>query len=212
MDAETLTHLFEPFYTTKLEGKGTGLGLPTVYGIVKQSGGSILVQSKPNAGTTFRIYLPRTEKTPKIIGVRETSIESGRETILVVEDNMTVRQLTNEILALCGYRVLSAGSAEEALRICKDFQEPVDLLLTDVIMPNQSGPTLAERLTKLRPGIKVLYMSGYTEQMIGQQGLSEGSVALLEKPFTVRELASKVREVLNKNSKSTEVRNRTNHA
>ena len=196
MDAETLSHIFEPFYTTKQKGKGTGLGLATVYGIVKQSGGSINVQSKPNSGTTFRIYLPRTEDMPKRVAAPKGEMQRGSETILVVEDNRTVRQLTTEMLMTRGYRVLSADSGEEAMRLCKNCEGGVDLLLTDVIMPQESGPSLAERVTRMKPDIKVLYMSGYAEEMINQQGLLDGTVALLTKPFTMHELAMKVREVL----------------
>jgi two-component system cell cycle sensor histidine kinase/response regulator CckA len=196
MDAETLSHIFEPFYTTKQKGKGTGLGLPTVYGIVKQSGGSINVQSKPNSGTTFRIYLPRTEDVPKRVAAPKGELQRGSETILVVEDNRTVRQLTVEMLMTRGYRVLSADSGEEAMRLCKNCEGGVDLLLTDVIMPQESGPSLAERVTRMKPDIKVLYMSGYAQEMINQQGLLDGTVALLTKPFTMHELSVKVREVL----------------
>jgi CheY-like chemotaxis protein len=196
MDAETLAHLFEPFYTTKQKGKGTGLGLPTVYGIVKQSGGSINVHSQLNSGTVFRIYLPRTEEAPNSIAEKRPDIERGSETILVVEDNRTVRQLTAEMLVSRGYRVLAADGGEEAMKLCEKFEDGVDLLLTDVIMPQESGPSLAERLTRVRPGMKVLYMSGYAEEMINQQGLLEGSVSLLTKPFTMHELTVKIREVL----------------
>ena len=212
MDAETLSHVFEPFYTTKQKGKGTGLGLPTVYGIVKQGGGSIDVQSQLNFGTVFRIYLPWTEEVPTRSQIKKPVLERGSETILVVEDNGTVRQLTAEMLVSRGYRVLSADNGEEAMRLCEKFNGGVDLLLTDVIMPQESGPSLAERLTRVRPGIKVLYMSGYAEDMINQQGLLEGSVALLTKPFTMHELSVKVREVLGrKGSKSSAVRKRTHH-
>ncbi|HEY2384132.1 MAG TPA: response regulator [Terriglobia bacterium] len=213
MDAEVLDHLFEPFYTTKQPGKGTGLGLPTVYGIVKQSGGSIIVQSQPHIGTTFSIYLPRTDKAPKSSHARRPAMENRGETVFVVEDNETVRELTNEILELKGYRVLSAGGPGEAVTISNEFQGPIDLLLTDVVMPEGSGPALAERLTKLRPDMKVLYMSGYTAEMISQQGILEGSVALVMKPFTTRELMNKVHEVLGDASfKSTALQKRSHHA
>jgi signal transduction histidine kinase len=210
MDAETLAHVFEPFFTTKQKGKGTGLGLPTVYGIVKQGGGSINVQSQLNSGTVFRIYLPRTEEVPNDIPAKKPEIERGSETILVVEDNGTVRQLTAEMLVARGYRVLAADSGEEAMKLCEKFEEVVDLLLTDVIMPQESGPSLAERLTRVRPDMKVLYMSGYAEEMINQQGLLEGSVSLLTKPFTMHELTVKVREVLGRQeSNEREMRKRT---
>jgi two-component system cell cycle sensor histidine kinase/response regulator CckA len=209
MDAETLAHIFEPFYTTKPKGKGTGLGLPTVYGIVKQAGGSINVQSELNSGTMFRIYLPWTEEVPASIPARKPDMERGSETILVVEDNGTVRQLTAEILESRGYRVLSADSGEEAMKLCEKFKDGVDLLLTDVIMPEESGPSIAERLTRVRPDMKVLYMSGYAEEMINQQGLLEGSVALLTKPFTMQELTVKVREVLAEESRALKVKRRS---
>jgi len=210
MDAETLAHVFEPFFTTKQKGKGTGLGLSTVYGIVKQGGGSINVQSQLNSGTVFRIYLPWTKEVPARIATTRLDFERGSETILVVEDNRTVRQLTAEILVSRGYRVLAADSGEEAMKLCEKFEEEVDLLLTDVIMPQESGPSLAERLTRVRPGMKVLYMSGYAEDMINQQGLLEGSVSLLTKSFTMHELSVKVREVLGcKDSEALETKKRS---
>jgi two-component system, cell cycle sensor histidine kinase and response regulator CckA len=158
----------------------------------------------------LRIYLPRTEEVPYSIPAKKSDIERGSETILVVEDNVTVRQLTAEMLVSKGYRVLVADSGEEAMKLCEKFEGRVDLLLTDVIMPQESGPSLAERLTRVRPGMKVLYMSGYAEEMINQQGLLEGSVSLLTKPFTMHELSAKVREVLGrKEPKEREMKKRS---
>jgi two-component system, cell cycle sensor histidine kinase and response regulator CckA len=196
MDADTLKHVFEPFYTTKEEGKGTGIGLSTVYAIVKQSHGSIYVQSKPQAGTTFRIYLPRCDEQPQAIRARDTNGRSGGEVILLVEDDATVRKLTTEVLEYKGYKVLAADGAGEALRIIQQYAGSIDLLLTDVVMPLESGPVVAERVVEQIPDIQVLYMSGYTQPMISQHGILDKSAQLISKPFTMEALAAKVREVL----------------
>ena len=197
MDAEIMVHLFEPFYTSK-SGKGTGLGLSTVYGIIKQSGGEIVVESEPGRGATFHIYLP------KIAGAIEATksaragsgVLTGTETVLLVEDEPGVRQLVREMLHRLGYTILEAGGGAEALRIFDQHQGSIDLLLTDVIMPHMSGRELAERLRLLRPSLKVLFISGYTDDMLAHHGMLEPNVYLLPKPFAPDELARKMREVL----------------
>jgi len=198
MDAETQAHIFEPFFTTKEEGKGTGLGLATVYGIVKQSGGYISVESAPGEGATFRVYLPRIE-APAV--VRElapaVSIDTrGTETILVVEDEEGLRTLVRGVLKSRGYRILEAASGEGALALCRHHAGHIDLLVTDVVMPKMNGPELASRLDTLRPEIKVLYISGYTNGMVSLRGGRDTKYAYLAKPFTPQALVSKVREVL----------------
>jgi len=198
MDAEIMVHLFEPFYTSKETGKGTGLGLSTVYGIVKQSGGEVVVESKPGRGATFTIYLPRitepalTAPLPEV----ETAVRSGTETILLVEDELGVRQLVCEMLQRLGYQILQASGGAEALRLFEQHQGSIDLLITDVIMPQMSGRELAQRLKVLQPTLKVLYISGYTDDMLAHHGVLESNVFLLQKPFAPDELAKKLREVL----------------
>jgi PAS domain S-box-containing protein len=198
MDAETRSHLFEPFFTTKEKGKGTGLGLSTVYGIVKQSGGSIIVESAPDRGTTFRIYFPRVEQeVPGPTGAVEAIDPArGRETILLVEDEPAVRGLVHETLRLHGYRVLEARHGIEALLTSAKYAEPIHLLLTDVVMPQMSGPEVAEKILTVRPGIKVLYMSGYPDHPVFDQGGVSRQTGFLPKPFSPHVLAQKVREVL----------------
>jgi two-component system cell cycle sensor histidine kinase/response regulator CckA len=198
MDAETRLRIFEPFFTTKEPGKGTGLGLATVYGIVQQSDGHIDVESAPGHGTTFRIYLPRVESAPETREI-EPSSESpvtGDETLLLLEDEGHVRRVVRESLTRWGYTVLEAARAHEALAIAERHPGRIDLLITDVIMPGMSGPDVARSLVGLRPGLKVLYVSGYADDALGQHGVLEPDVAFLPKPFTVRELARKVRAVL----------------
>jgi len=198
MNGETQSHIFEPFFTTKEKGKGTGLGLATVYGIVKQSGGSIWVDSEPGKGTTFRIYFPRVNEA--VIQQETLRIQArkqrGSETILVVEDDPAVRPLVLGVLRSNGYRVLEASRGEEAVAACEQFEGPVHLLLTDVIMPGMSGRELAERLLALHPVMKVLYVSGYTDGGIVHHGVLHADAAFLQKPFTADALARKVREVL----------------
>jgi CheY-like chemotaxis protein len=198
MDAEIMIHLFEPFYTSKATGKGTGLGLSTVYGIVKQSGGEIVVESQPGHGATFHIYLPRstgvTETAPPTKA--EPAVLAGTETILLVEDEPGVRQLVREMLHRLGYTIVEAGGGAEALRLFEQYQGSIDLLLTDVIMPQMSGRDLAERLRAVRPSLKVLYISGYTDDMLAHHGVLESNVFLLPKPFAPDELAKKLRDVL----------------
>jgi nitrogen-specific signal transduction histidine kinase/CheY-like chemotaxis protein len=198
MDAETRSHLFEPFFTTKEKGKGTGLGLSTVYGIVKQSGGSITVESAPDRGTTFRIYFPRVEpEVPGMAGAVE-AIDSahGRETILLVEDEPAVRGLVHETLRLHGYTVLEARHGIEALLASTRYVGSIHLLLTDVVMPQMSGPEVAEKILTLRPEIKVLYMSGYPDHPLFDRGSVSRQTGFLQKPFSPPVLAQKVREVL----------------
>ena len=197
---EVKEQIFDPFFTTKKMGKGTGLGLSTVYGIVKQSGGGIYVYSEPGKGTTFKIYLPRVfspQEELKKVTVEERP--QGTETILVVEDNRMVRGLTVDILKSKGYTVLDAEAGWEALGVCEKEKNPIDLILTDVVMPHMSGPELIEWLRKVRADFKVLYMTGYTDETIVQHGILEKGVNLIHKPFTIEKLERKVREVLDKN-------------
>ena len=198
IDASTREHLFEPFFTTKEYGKGTGLGLSTVYGIVKQSGGNIWVYSEPGRGSTFKIYLPRILAEVMAIRREETVTPpmQGTETILLVDDEPAILCLAREILEMKGYSVLTAGNGSEATRYGEHHPGPIHLLLTDVVMPEISGPYLAARLAPLRPDMKVLYMSGYTGDMIFQQGVLDVDKNFLQKPFGVDALARKVRQVL----------------
>jgi PAS domain S-box-containing protein len=198
MDAETRSHLFEPFFTTKEKGKGTGLGLSTVYGIVKQSGGSIIVESTPGRGTTFRIYFPRVEQEiPGPTGAADTiDPVRGRETILLIEDEPAVRGLVHETLRLHGYTVLAARHGIEALLASAKYVGPIHLILTDVVMPQMSGPEVAEKILTVRPGIKVLYMSGYPDHPVFDQGSVRRESGFLPKPFSPHVLVQKVREVL----------------
>ncbi len=198
MDAKTQAHLFEPFFTTKEKGKGTGLGLSTVYGIVKQHDGYISVESEPGRGSTFKIYLPRVQDAAERVagGPSVTEPRRGTETVLLVEDEEEVRALTWEVLRESGYRVLEAANGDDALLTSERHAGPIHLLLTDVVMPLMSGPELAQRLAPLRQEMKVLYMSGYTEEALGHHGVLDPGIKLLSKPFTPTDLAQKVREVL----------------
>ena len=200
MDAETQKHIFEPFFTTKEKGKGTGLGLATVYGIVKQSEGYIWVDSAPGAGTTVRVYLPWVEAEPvpepKPPVAPEQMPARGTETVLLVEDEDMVRRMTREVLEGAGYRVLEASSGFEALRVSAGHGGRLDLLLTDVVMPGMSGRELAERLAPVRPGMKVLYMSGHTDDAIFHHGVTQAGTGFLQKPFTPDALERRVRDLL----------------
>ena len=200
MDKETQSHLFEPFFTTKEKGKGSGLGLSTVYGIIKQSGGNIWTYSEPGLGTTFKIYLPRVEETSHAykpeISRKEIKAPGGTETVLLVEDEEAVRSMVSKVLQNKGYRVLEASHGNEALEVCDKFEGPIHLMVTDVIMPQMSGRELAERLALVRPEMGVLYMSGYPDNTIVQHGVLEPGTAFLQKPFTISALELKVREIL----------------
>jgi signal transduction histidine kinase len=198
MDEETLSHLFEPFFTTKDRSKGTGLGLATVYGTVRQSGGCITVSSRTGEGTTIQIYFPRVVETIEVVGEPATLPESvqGNETILVAEDDDAVRRMTREFLRINGYMVLEASSPADAIQLVEAQSTSIDLVLTDVVMPRMKGTELADRLVNLRPGLKVLYMSAYTEDAAITSGFLDPGSAFIEKPFSPDELASKVREVL----------------
>jgi CheY-like chemotaxis protein len=198
LDANTQARAFEPFFTTKPKGQGTGLGLATVYGIVKQSGGYVWVYSEPGHGATFKVYLPRVDAPPEASPGVAAAVGSlrGSETILLVEDQEEVRALTRRILGKRGYRVLVAANGGDALRLAKQHGGAVELLLTDVVMPGMSGPELSLRLGPLHPEMKVLYLSGYTDEAILHHGVLEPGVAFLQKPFTPEILARKVREVL----------------
>jgi two-component system cell cycle sensor histidine kinase/response regulator CckA len=199
MDEEIRSHLFEPFFTTKEDGKGTGLGLSTVYGIVKQSNGHISVYSEPERGTTFEIYLPRTDEDADEIPQELASTESprGSETVLLVEDDDAVRNLVRRILTASDYTVLEAQNGEEAIQICQQHEGQLHLLLTDVVLPGgMSGLQIAERLVPLHPEAKVLYMSGYTDDAIGRHGVLDPDIAFLEKPFAPTTLVHKVRRLL----------------
>ncbi len=198
MDEQTQARIFDPFYTTKEEGKGTGLGLSTVYGIIKQSGGNIWVYSELGHGTTFKVYLPElTSASQKAEAAAvEAPLPVGSETILLVEDEDVVRGLARKILEHAGYEVLEANRGAEAFRLCLQRAEPIDLLLTDVVMPETSGKEVADRLTEVFPGLKVLFMSGYTDEAIVHHGVLDSNVEFIQKPFTPATLARKVRAVL----------------
>jgi len=204
MDAATLTHIFEPFYTSKERGKGTGLGLATVYGVVKQSNGYIWVDSAPGKGASFQIYLPRYVGPPAVVEQTADSRENlrGSETILLVEDAEPLRKLAMTFLESSGFRVLSAESGEDALEVTSRFGGIFDLLLTDVVMPGMNGRVLAEQLLPRQPGMKVLYMSGYTDSFIAGHGVLDPGTQLLHKPFTEEVLIRKVRDVLDGGKKS----------
>jgi CheY-like chemotaxis protein len=197
MAADVKTRIFEPFFTTKEKDKGTGLGLSTVYGIVKQSGGSIWVYSEPGQGTTFKIYLPCVDQSADIeeVGIVDQDY-TGAETVLLVEDEEMVRQIANEILTLNGYRVLQAAHGNEALEISRNHDGVIDVMITDVVMPLMGGPELAQTLAASRPQMQVLYMSGYTDDTIVHHGVLQQGTAFLQKPFTAEAFTRKLREVI----------------
>jgi PAS domain S-box-containing protein len=197
MDEETERQIFEPFFTTKEAGKGTGLGLPMVQGIVAQSGGYIDVESQPGRGTTFKVYLPALAEAAAAAEMpAAVPLMGGSETVLVVEDQAEVRAYAVDVLKGYGYRVVDAESADDALSYCAREPDRIHLLLTDVVMPNMSGRELANRLERMRPGIKVLFMSGYTDDIILRHGMLEEGVLFIGKPFSPAELAGKIRAVL----------------
>ncbi len=198
VDDETRERIFEPFFTTKEKDKGTGLGLATVYGIVKQHGGNIWIYSEPGKGATFKVYLPAAEETdaPSERPPAEASVSGRAETILLVEDNVQVRHLTRAILLRQGYIVLTAESGKHALAVCDQLDGEVDLLLTDVVMPEMSGRELYDRIAARHPHVKALYMSGYTDNVIAHRGVLDKGVHFIQKPFSAKVLAAKVREAL----------------
>jgi two-component system, cell cycle sensor histidine kinase and response regulator CckA len=198
MDAETRRRIFEPFFTTKEKGKGTGLGLATVYGMIKQTGGDIWVYSEPGQGTTFKLYFPRVSEPASDGADGESAPErrAGGETILVVEDEKAVRELTVRMLQQLGYVILTASSGQEALEICRNHAGFIDMLLTDVVMPGMSGRQLADQLLLQRPDTAVLFLSGYTENTVVHHGVLDAGVNFLPKPFSRENLAKKLREVL----------------
>ena len=202
MDKETQSRIFEPFFTTKEKGKGTGLGLSTVYGIVKQSNGYVFAESEPGTGTTFYVYLPRVEDSAEELSPSKSQQNEagGCETVLLVEDEESVRELVRVTLVSRGYNVLEAENGECGLRIAEVFKEHIDILITDVVMPGIGGRELAKKLLSLRPGICVLYLSGYTEDAVVAPGALGPGTAFLQKPFTLQNLAKKVREVLRSKS------------
>ncbi|PWU03445.1 MAG: hybrid sensor histidine kinase/response regulator [Terriglobia bacterium] len=202
MDQATRDRLFEPFFTTKTPGKGTGLGLSTVFGIIRQSGGTVEVYSEPNRGTSVKVYLPRIDQ-PASVEAEDTRKKAARgtETLLVVEDDEMVRSLVRETLEREGYKLIDAADPIEARRLAENYKGPIQLLITDVVMPKINGRELAEQILSRRPAMRVLYMSGYTDNAIVNNGLLEKEVAFLHKPFTPAALAHKVREVLESDDK-----------
>ncbi|MGL4554375.1 MAG: response regulator, partial [Gemmataceae bacterium] len=197
MTPEVLAQAFEPFFTTKEVGKGTGLGLATAYGVVKQSGGHVEVSSQVGRGTTVRVYLPRIEEpAPTAASGEADTLVEGRETVLVVEDEDTVRQILKLVLTRAGYVVLEASNGLEGLAVAAAHAGAIHLVLTDLVMPKLSGREMADRLVALRPGLKTLYLSGYTEDMVVHQGVGADAVNFLQKPFALAALAKKVRDIL----------------
>ena len=198
MSAETQAHIFEPFFTTKAQGKGTGFGLATVYGIVRQSGGHITVDSALGAGATFSLYLPRVDE-PLGAAVAPATVATpavGSETVLLAEDEALVRQMARRVLEQAGYTVLAAAGGAEAIQLAQGHKGPIDLLLTDVVMPGMSGRELARRMVEVRPGVRVLYMTGYSDEAVARHGVLDPGATLLQKPFTPAVLAREVRAVL----------------
>ncbi len=207
MDAGTMSHIFEPFFTTKEQGKGTGLGLSTVYGIIEQSGGHIEVSSRVGQGTEFFIYLPKAAEEDQVLDVNLVSdnVARGMETILVVEDDPAVQDLVCQFLSHQGYRILRAQDSEDALKICQEHRGPIHLMLTDVVMPRMGGRDLANQCTRLRPSLRVLFMSGYTGDAIAQHGVLEPGLHLIQKPFSPSSLACRIREILDASPPASEV-------
>jgi CheY-like chemotaxis protein len=207
MDEETQSHLFEPFFTTKDKSKGTGLGMATVHGTVNQSGGCVTVSSKVGLGSTIQIYLPRVDEAIEMVEAAkpmDASLE-GREKILVVEDDDAVRRMTLEFLKIRGYSLIEARSAADAIQLVGQREVAIDLVLTDVVMPGMKGRELVTRLAQLRPSLKVLYMSAYTEDDAINIGIVSPGTAFIEKPFSPDQLAAKVRDVLSGNDSKSSV-------
>ncbi|MBI5605826.1 MAG: PAS domain S-box protein, partial [Deltaproteobacteria bacterium] len=198
METDVLLHIFEPFFTTKELGRGTGLGLSTVYGIVKQSGGYILAESIPGKGSTFKIFFPRIDQAQGPADRQDSSPLSPAESgvILVVEDDNLVRDLVRKILTMHGHLVLEAQNGEEAIRLCQDYEGRIDLLTTDVVMPGMNGPELSRRVLALRPEMKVLFMSGYSDNLFPQYGILYSGKNFIQKPFAPNDLINKIREIL----------------
>jgi two-component system, cell cycle sensor histidine kinase and response regulator CckA len=195
MTRDVLDHAFEPFFTTKAKGEGTGLGLATVYGIVTQARGHVQVYSEPGIGTTFTILLPATGAVPEPAPDQAPGGGAG-ETVLVVEDEPAMREVTRRILSRNGYRVITAANGREAIEVAANQAHGIDVVLTDVVMPQMLGKEAAERIRALRPGVKVLFMSGYTQGLLDSQGVVTAGVNLIEKPFTEKSLLAKLREVI----------------
>jgi two-component system cell cycle sensor histidine kinase/response regulator CckA len=205
MDEETQRRVFEPFFTTKELGKGTGLGLSIVQGIIAQSGGSIEVRSQPGNGTTFTVFLP---EAPDAVVTLTATLQTAQAPndkgmVMVVEDEPGVRDYAAMVLTNCGYKVIKADNAVEALRLSERERDQIDLVLADVVMPGVSGPEMSLRLRYLRPGIKVLYMSGYTADKIAHHGVLDTETDFIQKPFTPRQLSSKVREILTRGTSAS---------
>jgi CheY-like chemotaxis protein len=198
MDKDTLDNIFEPFFTTKEMDKGTGLGLATIYGIVKQNSGFINVYSEPGQGSTFKIYLPRlvTDEDTDMTVPEKKAAAGGTETILLVEDEPMILDMTTTMLEMLGYTVLAAASPDEAIRLAKDHTGKIHLLMSDVVLPEMNGRDLAAQITALYPGIRLLFMSGYTANVIAHHGVLDDGVAFMQKPFLMADMTEKVREVL----------------
>jgi two-component system, cell cycle sensor histidine kinase and response regulator CckA len=198
MDADTRRHIFEPFFTTKEPGKGTGLGLATVYGVVKQSGGGVIVDSEPGKGATFKIFLPKTQESAVAPAADENAAKglTGTGTILLVEDEEALLNLTAERLKECGYTVLPARDGVQALELARSFRGPIHLLLTDIMMPRMGGLSLARSMSELRPGIRVVFMSGHTEQQATYREALRSGAESIQKPFTHERLIQLVQQTL----------------
>jgi CheY-like chemotaxis protein len=198
MDSATMARIFEPFFTTKPVGKGTGMGLSTVFGIIKEHGAHIAVESAESRGTTFLLLFPRVTEVlePWCVNSEPDRIPCGWETVLVVDDEVSVRKLVGRVLKVQGYTVIEAEDAKQALELCKSHSDPIDLLVTDVVMPGTSGPKLAEEIASLEPAARVLYISGYNDRILERQGEADLVGACLRKPFTTVELLRAVRERL----------------
>jgi len=204
MDAETQSHIFEPFFTTKPQGQGTGLGLSTVYGIVTQSNGYIRVRSRPGSGASFEIYLPHVEGVvrPEPATLPQAELPQGTKTILLAEDDDAVRDVLQMVLDDNGYTVLTAENGAQALTLSREYTGHIHMLLTDVVMPHISGARLAELIAEARPDIKVLYMSGYADDVLGHQGVLDSRAIFLQKPFDLDDLLTKIREVFDQDPRS----------
>jgi two-component system cell cycle sensor histidine kinase/response regulator CckA len=202
MNRETQARIFDPFFTTKEVGKGTGMGLATVYGIVKQSGGYIWVYSEVGKGSVFKVYLPFVNESPQLTPQKDTDASSlrGTETILLAEDSDSLREMAKEYLESVGYSVIESASGKDALERAKEFNGIIHLLLTDIVMPEMSGPELAAEVAGSRPGIKIIYTSGYTDGAIARQGILDPAVAFIQKPYRPKALGRKIREVLDGDS------------